>query len=101
MAPAIHIELDALCLILLCTIAMQSRQSVNQQKDRILFRTTAYGIILLLALDILWVLIEGRQFPGAVALNLIVNALYLGGRRLHRLPVVSVCPGIPGLQGYA
>ncbi len=79
MAPAIHIELDALCLILLCTIAMQSRQSVNQQKDRILFRTTAYGIILLLALDILWVLIEGRQFPGAVALNLIVNALYLGG----------------------
>ena len=44
MAPAIHIELDALCLILLCTIAMQSRQSVNQQKDRILFRTTAYGI---------------------------------------------------------
>ena len=44
MAPAIHIELDALCLILLCTIAMQSRQSVNQQKDRTLFRTTAYGI---------------------------------------------------------
>jgi len=79
MAPAIHIELDALCLILLCTIAMQSRQSVNQQKDRILFRTTAYGIIILLSLDILWVLIEGRQFPGAVALNLITNALYLGG----------------------
>ena len=79
MSPAIHIELDALCLILLCTIAMQSRRSVNQQKDRILFRTTAYGIILLLALDILWVLIEGRRFPGAVAANLIVNALYLGG----------------------
>ena len=79
MAPAIHIELDALCLILLCTIAMQSRQSVNQQKDRILFRTTAYGIIILLSLDILWVLIEGRQFPGAVTANLIINALYLGG----------------------
>ena len=79
MAPAIHIELDALCLILLCTIAMQSRQSVNQQKDRILFRTTAYGIIILLSLDILWVLIEGHRFPGAVTLNLIVNALYLGG----------------------
>ena len=79
MAPVIHIELDALCLILLWTIAMQSRRSVNQQKDRTLFRTTAYGIIILLALDILWVLIEGRQFPGAVTLNLIVNALYLGG----------------------
>ena len=78
MSPAIHIELDALCLILLCTIALQSRQSVNQEKDRILFRTTAYGIILLLALDIVWVLIEGRVFPGAVALNRLVNALYLG-----------------------
>ena len=78
MSPAIHIELDALCLILLCTIAMQSRRSVNQQKDRILFRTTAYGIIILLALDILWVLVEGRRFPGAVTANLVVNALYLG-----------------------
>ena len=79
MSPAIHIELDALCLILLCTIAIQSRKSVNQQKDRILFRTTAYGIILLLALDIVWVLVEGRRFPGAIAINLVVNALYLGG----------------------
>ena len=78
MSPAIHIELDALCLVLLCTIALQSRRSVNQEKDRILFRTTAYGIILLLALDILWVLIEGRVFPGATALNRITNALYLG-----------------------
>ena len=53
MAPAIHIELDALCLILLCTIAMQSRQSVNQQKDRILFRTTAYGMIVISFVHIL------------------------------------------------
>ena len=79
MAPAIHIELDALCLILLSTIAMQSRRSVNQQKDRILFRTTAYGIIILLVLDILWVRVEGRLFPGAIAANLVINALYLGG----------------------
>ena len=78
MSPTIHIELDALCLILLSTIALQSRRSVNQQKDRILFRTTAYGIILLLVLDIMWVLIEGHQFPGAVAVNLVINALYLG-----------------------
>ena len=79
MAPAIHIELDALCLLLLCTIAYQSHKSVNQQKDRILFRTTAYGVIFLLFIDILWVLIEGRVFPGAIAANLVINALYLGG----------------------
>ncbi|MBR2528722.1 MAG: response regulator [Blautia sp.] len=78
MSPAIHIELDALCLLLLCTITYQSHKSVNQQKDRILFRTTSYGIIFLLVLDILWVLIEGRIFPGAIPLNLIINALYLG-----------------------
>ncbi len=79
MAPAIHIELNALCLILLCTIAYQSHKSVNQRKDHMLFRTTAYGIIILLVLDILWVLVEGRIFPGAIAANLVINALYLGG----------------------
>ena len=79
MFTAIHIELDALCLLLLSTIAYQSHRSLNQKKDRILFRTTAYGIIILLALDILWVLIEGRVFPGAIAANLAINALYLGG----------------------
>ena len=78
MSPAIHIELDALCLLLLCTIVYQSHKSVNQQMERVLFRTTAYGIIVLLVLDILWVLIEGRQFPGAVPANRIINALYLG-----------------------
>ena len=79
MAPTIHIELDALCLLLLCTIVYQSHKSVNQQMDRILFRKTAYGNIVLLILDILWVLIEGHQFPGAVTANRLVNALYLGG----------------------
>ena len=78
MSPAIHIELDALCLLLLCTIVYQSLKSVNQQMDRVLFRMTAYGIIVLLALDILWVLIEGRLFPGAIMINRIINALYLG-----------------------
>ena len=79
MAPTIHIELDALCLLLLCTIVYQSHKSVNQQMDRILFRKTAYGNIVLLILDILWVLIEGHQFPGAVTANRLINAFYLGG----------------------
>ena len=78
MSPAIHIELDALCLLLLSTIVYQSHKSINQRKDRVLFRQTAYGIIVLLIVDILWVSIEGRQFPGAITANLILNALYLG-----------------------
>jgi hypothetical protein len=79
MSPAIHIELDALCLLLLCTIVYQSHKSINQQMDRILFRATACGNIILLILDILWVLVEGRQFPGAITANRLINALYLGG----------------------
>ena len=75
---AIHIELDALYLLLLCTIVYQSRKNVSQQMSRILLRTTAYGIILQLVLDILWLLIEGRIFPGSILLNGILNAIYLG-----------------------
>ena len=78
MSSAIHIELDALCLLMLCSIVYQSRKNFNQQMSRILFRRLAYGIIGQLILDILWILIEGRLFPGAIFLNRLINALYLG-----------------------
>ena len=54
MSASIHIELNALCLLLLCTIVYQSRKNYNQQMSRLLFRITAYGIIGQLILDILW-----------------------------------------------
>jgi hypothetical protein len=44
---------------------------------RVLFRYTAYGIMCSLMLDALWLLIDGRQFPGGIALNKVVNALFL------------------------
>ena len=78
MSASIHIELNALCLLLLCTIVYQSRKNYNQQMSRLLFRITAYGIIGQLILDILWRLIEGCIFPGAVFANRVINALYLG-----------------------
>ena len=78
MTTPIQIELDALCLLLLCTIVYQSRENLNQQMSRSLFRKTAYGIIAQLVLDILWLLVEGRVFPGAIFLNRVINALYLG-----------------------
>ena len=78
MATAIHIELDALCLLALCVIVWQSVRNVNQQMRIIRFRNTVYGIIAALALDIVWMLVDGRQFPGGIAVNYIVNALFLG-----------------------
>ena len=78
MSASIHIELDALCLLLLCAIVLQSRRNVNQQMSRKLFRTAAYGIIIQLVLDIIWRLIEGRLFFGAIFANRVINALYLG-----------------------
>lgn len=77
MAEAIHIEIDALFFLLLCFIAFQSRRNISQQMSRILFRNTVYGIIVTLGLDILWMLIDGRSFPGNIAMNYIVNALFL------------------------
>ena len=66
MSAPIHIELDALCLLLVCAIVLQSRKSFNQQMNRRLFRMVAYGIIFQLVLDILWRAIEGKLFPGAI-----------------------------------
>ena len=112
MSTAIHIELNALCLVLLCTIVYQSRKNVNQQMSRILLRTTAYGIIVQLILDISWTLVEGRIFPGSIPLNGIINAFYLaigvclgctwylyvletmGFRITARLKTIVMIPGI-------
>ena len=77
MTIAIHIELDALCLLLLYAIAHQSRANVNQQMSRVLFRSLVYGVMIQLALDTLWLLVEGRMFPGAILANRVINALYL------------------------
>ena len=78
MGTAMHIELDALCLLVLCVIVWQSVRNVNQQMRKIRFRNTVYGIMAALALDIIWMLIDGKVFPGAIALNWVVNALFLG-----------------------
>ena len=77
MTTAIHIEIDALCVLILCVIAIQSYRNVSQQLDRVLFRNMVLGIIATLTLDIAWLVIEGRTFPGAILLNRVVNALFL------------------------
>ena len=78
MSTAIHIELDALCLLVLCVIVWQSVHNVNQQMRIIRFRNVVYGIMAALALDIMWMLVDGAKFPGCSAVNYIVNALFLG-----------------------
>ena len=79
MTTAIHIELDLLCLVLLYAIAHQSLANVNQQMNRILFRTMVYGVMGQLILDVLWLLVEGQRFPGAIMANRVINALFLAG----------------------
>lgn len=77
MATAIHVEINALCLLLLGVIVFQSLRNVSQQMNRVLFRYLVYGVCAALALDILWILIDGRAFPGCIPLNKLVNALFL------------------------
>ena len=78
MSNAIHIELDAICLLILCMIVWQSMHNVNQQMRIIRFRNVVYGIMTVLVLDIIWMMVEGAKFPGGIAVNYIVNALFLG-----------------------
>ena len=76
---AIHIEIDVLFLIMLFNIARQIIHSVSQQMSRVIFRYVVFGNMTILVLDILWMLVEGKTFPGAITLNKIINAVYLGG----------------------
>ena len=78
MTVVIHIEINLMCLFILFLIAHQSRRNVNQQMKNVLFRNVVYGLIFVLLLDTLWISIDGRVFPGAVQLNLILNGLFLG-----------------------
>ena len=74
---AIHIEINILFFLILFRIAWQSARNENQQMRRVLFRYITYGIIINLLLDTVWMLLDGRMFPGARALNLVINALFL------------------------
>ena len=85
MTTVIHAELDALCLLILGVIAYQVATSVSQQMGRRMFRALIYGIMVNLALDIVWVLVDGQMFPGSVVINKVTNAVYLG------LGVVLAC----------
>ena len=78
MTTVIHIEINVLFLIILSVIAWQITVSVSKQASRVLFRYVVYGIMWTLILDVLWILIDGKKFPGGIALNKIVNALFLG-----------------------
>ena len=78
MVKAIHIEMDALCLLVLCYIVWQSIRNINQQMRKIRFRNTVYAIMVALALDIIWMLVDGARFPGDRLVNSLVNALFLG-----------------------
>ena len=115
MVSAIHIEFNALFFLILCIIAFQNAQNVNQQMNRLLFRYLIYGILTALALDSLWMLIEGKMFYGAVFLNRLVNALLLatgpvigsiwylytletlGYRITRRLEIAFMIPGMIGI----
>ena len=77
MANAIHIEVNLLFLLILVVILYQFAVNVNQEMSRRLLRFVLYGITAALFLDSIWVLIDGRHFPGAYALNLIINAVFL------------------------
>ena len=52
--------------------------NVNQQMRIIRFRNVVYGIMTILVLDMIWMLVERAQFPGCIAVNYIVNAVFLG-----------------------
>ncbi|MBQ6502390.1 MAG: diguanylate cyclase [Flexilinea sp.] len=78
MATAIHIEINALFLIILCVIAWQITTSVSKQTSRVLFRYVVYGNMAILSADIIWMFLDGKIFPGSIFLSKIVNAFLLG-----------------------
>ncbi len=79
MVSAMHIEIDVLFLLILAVIVIQSKRSVSQQMSRVLFRYTVYGIMVILLCDLLWLFVDGRTFPGAMALNRLINVFYITG----------------------
>ena len=75
MASVIQVELNLLFLIILVFIVRQNKRNVNQQMKRVFFRNAIVGILLELAFDAIWIVIDGKMFPGGIILNKVTNAL--------------------------
>ncbi|MEA4852764.1 MAG: GGDEF domain-containing protein [Christensenella sp.] len=77
MYQLIYLEVNLICIFLLAIILFKMRKNIDKQINNVTFFRVVVATIIILALDVLWMLIEGRQGVGFREANLVLNALYL------------------------
>jgi len=71
-----YIVVNTLCAIFMSILMFMVKRGVMHEADQKIFFNLCFHCLLLFALDILWVVVDGTDFDGSIWLNRFVNAAY-------------------------
>ena len=74
---AVYIEVNLVGIAVLLLILLRNKREIDRQSASLAYTRVVFATIAMLALDVAWVLVEGRDVPGFIHLNYAVNVLYL------------------------
>ena len=77
MYQAIYIEINALCILILCMILFRIKADIDKQAVNIAFFRVVLAVIAFLLTDIAWILVEVQTSSAYIGLNKAINCCYL------------------------
>lgn len=76
MYDLLYIEINLFCVCILVLLLHKARLNYRRQTEQLLFSNVTLNGVLLLFLDFLWILLDGKSFPGAYEILTLINAGY-------------------------
>lgn len=76
MYDLLYIEINLFCVCILVLLLHKARLNYRSQTEQLLFSNVTMNGVLLLFLDFLWILLDGKTFLGAYEILTLINAAY-------------------------
>ena len=76
MYDLLYIEINLFCVCILVLLLHKARLNYRSQTEQLLFSNVTMNAVLLLFLDFLWILLDGKTFLGAYEILTLINAAY-------------------------
>ena len=73
----VYVEINILCILILMYILLNLRNNIDKQLANVQFYKVIASVLIILALDVSWILIEGSSVPAMRIYNNLINAWYL------------------------
>ena len=73
----VYIEINILSILILMYMLYKIKSNVDQQLANVTFYRVIFSVLIILVLDCVWILVEGKSSRHYIILNYLINASYL------------------------